>query len=124
MAEYCEHLVEYVDVLGFRHLISESADDIHMTTEIENQLELFIKWLAGFGLQGRFRAYNFSDHMVRVIRVEPVDDLVEHLNREGYYLAERQLQMAMGGWFIRGAICIGKLVATERIIFGPALVHA
>lgn len=81
-------------------------------------------WFGQFGLEGRFHSFNFSDLVLRVTSIQPGDDLTDHLNREIFYIAERQFQMAMRGWFLRGAISIGPLAAGDGVIFGPALVRA
>ena len=121
---YQEHLTTYIDVLGFRDLIDRSQNDSRLRSEIQDQLTQIVDWLGQFGLKGRFYSFNFSDLVVRVTSLLPGDDLADHLNREIFYIAERQFQMAMRGWFLRGAISVGPLAVGDGLVFGPALVRA
>lgn len=124
MTVYQEHLTTYLDVLGFQQLIDRSSKDEQLRLEIEDQLAKIVDWFGQFGLKGRFHSFNFSDLVVRATEVGVAEDLGEHLDREAYYVAERQLQMAMKGWFLRGAISIGLLAPRNGVIFGPALIRA
>jgi hypothetical protein len=121
---YQDHLTTYIDVLGFRQLIKGSITDASLCFEIHAQLSQMVTWLEEFGLRERFHSFNFSDLVVRATEITAGDDLGEHVDREAYYIAERQLQMAMKGWFLRGAISIGPLAPKDGVIFGPALVRA
>jgi hypothetical protein len=114
----------YVDVLGFSDLISESMKDELVVDEIGFELGRFVDALEQFGPKGAFNAFNFSDHCVRATKLPPRSNVATYLDREGFYLAERQLQMVMRGWFLRGAITVGNLAVSEKLIFGPALVRA
>src|SRR6516164_9133521 len=118
---YKEYLTTYIDVLGFRTLIGQSSTDDKLRLEIHDQLSQMAAWFEQFGLRERFHSFNFSDLIVRATEMAVGEDLGEHIDREAYYIAERQLQMAVKGWFLRGAMSIGALSPLDGVIFGPAL---
>jgi hypothetical protein len=124
MPIYAEYLTTYIDVLGFRQIIEQSKDSEDLCAQVQDQLSQIVDWFGQFGLKDRFHSFSFSDLTVRATRVIDGDDVAEHVDREAYYVAERQLQMAMRGWFLRGAIAIGPLAAKDGVIFGPGLVRA
>lgn len=121
---YSRFGVAYVDVLGFSDLIAESTRRESLTVEIAAELGQFVDWLQQFGPKGEFFSFNFSDHCVRATSLPKNRELGQFLDREAFYMAERQLQMAMKGWFLRGAITIGDLAVSDKLVFGPALVRA
>jgi hypothetical protein len=124
MPIYAENLITYIDVLGFRQIIEQSKDNEDLCAQVQDQLSQIVDWFGQFGLKDRFHSFSFSDLTVRATRVIDGDDVAERVDREAYYIAERQLQMAMRGWFLRGAIAIGPLAVKDSVIFGPGLVRA
>jgi hypothetical protein len=127
---YEKTLVSYVDVLGFADLLKNRSSN-----EVARLLSTIKRTLAQGGRVHRtrkdeiikiFKAFNFSDLIVRTTKILPGADLGEILDWEFYYLSEIQLSLAIEGTLIRGAICLGDLVAgsQDSIVFGPALVKA
>jgi hypothetical protein len=68
-------------------------------------------------------AKTFTDNIVVGFPITFDDGAYEFYVVLGH-LAEFQLQMAVSGFFVRGAVAVGDVYMDEHIVFGPALIEA
>ena len=131
---YDQALVTYIDILGFKDLISSSAKDPSKVGDILNTLRIIAKKGRGLSysettLNGKVklnvRTTNFSDLIVRATFLYGVtfERLSEQLYYESGMLAAMQCELtAKHGVLVRGGISFGDLYMDREAIFGPALV--
>lgn len=132
-----EHIIAFVDLLGFRERISqkgEKADE-----EPKQILSLLTDFMALRGeaelntkensLSFRPAISAFSDHIVISYPAEQIEDIKEN----GSIALLINLQKVVGllaslalekGFLIRGAVTSGKLYHGNSIVFGAALIEA
>jgi hypothetical protein len=133
MATYRKVLLTYLDILGFRELIRQSASNPSKVYEILNILKIAKRkgttGMAAADYDGETktitRAVNFSDLILRITYIDQVSELIVRLNMELMKLAGVQCQLiAQHGILLRGAISLGELYDNDDLIFGPALVNS
>ena len=125
---YEDRLVLFLDILGWRDLISETLGDPEKTKDLGLVLGLFrgqrkmVDWRNGIGngvWPGDGRVTHFSDCIV----------ISAEANLDGRLELERTLSFlssgfASNGIFIRGGITLGPLYHQSDLVFGPALIRA
>src|ERR1700733_13004521 len=119
---YEERYCAFVDILGFRQLIQRLEHGQVQFTFIRDLLrQIYSPQVSGcVDLdEMQFRAQSISDGLAISIPVS-LSGLVV------LFEAIRNLSVALleQGYFVRGAICRGKLYHDERMVFGEALVKA
>jgi hypothetical protein len=128
---YCEAVVSYFDILGFRKLIKESESSPSKLVDLDDILEAAAR-KGGYsvGLSQNVEAalllkkYNFSDLVVRRSFRSNALGLVEHLHFEFLTLARIQWELIhFYRVLIRGGVCL-KGMSDGRFLFGPALVRS
>jgi hypothetical protein len=133
-----DHLVGYVDVLGFRAAVQTKDPKAHEAIFLV--LDEFARSSGGYKFSQKHKQdgmretsihpaiSTFSDHLVIAYRI---DDL--HKTYAGVFhalMAIRDICSAAAhrareiDCLIRGAVTIGPLFQSERVIFGPGLVRA
>lgn len=128
-----ESVTAFMDVLGFSHAVLSAADageSERLLRGIAGALDdakgFVRRSLAGLALadSSRWRLKFFSDNLLLgypVDKPEEAEDVAAFVVR----CAQRyQLQMALRGYFVRGAVTIGPLCITDDIIFGTALIDS
>lgn len=117
--DYEDRLVLFVDILGFKKIIERSAND---PAEVERVI-MAIRRLNEIGSDELFESKQvtqFSDCLVLSYRVEERSSVFEMIAEVGYAL----VGLVEMGFLLRGGISVGKLLHTNELVFGPALVRA
>jgi hypothetical protein len=125
--KYEPSLISFLDVLGMKDLIDTAGADANMVARVLERLLSFSKpdnsqkdlWGSGF--------VNFSDLVVRSIPINAEANTKYRLGcvfHEMMDLAFIQVNLINIGILIRGALTIGMLCHTNKLVFGPGLVEA
>ena len=139
--EYREALLTYIDILGFRKLIQQSATNPSIVPTILNVLRDLKKQSREGGRVVReegeerpvsiFRGFNFSDLTVRATFADTSTKFSDVLKWEFLYVSGIQIGLiCQQDVLIRGAVALGKISmeadtnVADDILFGPALVRA
>ncbi len=122
----------FIDVLGFSQ-ISSSALSLEESQQILDRIATAISTSRAYvretfresSIADRWSLRFFSDNLAFGIPV----DTGELASQEAAVLAIRcaqhyQLQMALSGLFVRGALTLGTICLTDEIIFGAALIES
>lgn len=117
----------FIDILGFKtHLnetIQENGDDfIEKIQEIKGVIDLansILKALDNAIFKSKM-VTQFSDSIVLSFKIEEKSGVFDALIN----FLHVSLEFAYKGFLTRGGISVGKLIHTEKHIFGPALVEA
>lgn len=129
---YKRALVTFVDILGFRNLISTATvEDILGILRGKDTLSLQ-SWPLGRAIADEERyvpgtgtmTFSFSDLIVNVTPLEEVANPLHFIFEQIRTVGFRQFLLAVRGIFVRGGITIGDIYVEDRTIFGPALVKA
>ena len=116
---YEDCIVTYVDILGFRNLITNSSVD-----EVRNILKVFRRTAKPYGAQVRMEIV--SDAVVRATTIS-------RKYRDGAFFRELldllhiQIECITNGIVVRGALTIGEMHIGKRLkgtLFGSALARA
>lgn len=115
---YDHRLVAFFDILAWKHEIEFAGDDPKKIARLAAAVRLFRAQIGAASESGA-RISTFSDN---VVVSSPVDtnQLVWFLQG----LATIQLGLAVFGFWLRGAVCIGPIYHDDQIVFGPALNRA
>lgn len=133
MAEYQKTLTVYLDIMGFKKLIDQSALHSGKVSAILDILKKTKEQASrSHNRQIAYRhviditeSWNFSDLVVRATPLELGLELIEAIAVEFSILPAIQCQLFLeSGILLRGAICVDGLYTEKDIIFGPALVRA
>ncbi len=118
--KYEHALVSFVDILGFRNLISTaSVDQILDVLAGKERLSLDRQYPKIHDTT----TFTFSDLIVNVTLFDsdwPLYIVFEQMRTLGF----RQFCLCLGGIFVRGGVTVGDIYIKDRTIFGPALVKA
>ena len=125
MAEYKKSIVSYLDILGFRALVSGTSNPevvartlralTRFSSPDDHTVEMFGNTFT-----------NFSDLVLRTVPIRPK----LHPDGEGllYWelldLVHVQAELIKEGVLVRGALTIGDIFVDGPITFGPALIRA
>jgi hypothetical protein len=126
---YENRIVAFIDILGFKELVNQSisidsTDDSHKIDEL-NKVLISARRILDIddpekGLYTSRMVTQFSDSMVLSYRVDEESSLfnilINILHLVINLLADRIL--------CRGGISYGKIIHTDKVIFGPALISA
>jgi hypothetical protein len=127
MPEYEDHLLTYMDILGFRKLVEQSVDDpvkmdriIEVLFQMETQVSLGTPQGTVFA-----NTQNFSDLVIRAIPMAQDSELAKRISIECMILAGIQCKLLLDqAVLIRGGICLEKFYMQQGFAFGPALVKS
>jgi len=121
---YAERFCAFVDVLGFKQMVSDSRTDqealnriLHAATGIENLIRV-----SNISFSGDRQATQFSDCFVLSIACAPVR--YQELNYLIWALGRLAIELSESGVFLRGGITKGQLIHKPPTLFGPAMVRA
>lgn len=115
----------FIDILGFKqHLkqtINENGEDnIVKIRSINSILEFIKEWTSDFGLSESKTVTYFSDSIVISYKYNEQSQLFITLRD----LMLLNMELANKGYLTRGGVAIGRLIHTNEVVFGPALVEA
>jgi hypothetical protein len=133
---YEERLCLFLDILGFKAKIDDSARDPSKTPKSSERLMTAPRIHGALSaissamnpsisslnpkLKSSKQVSQFSDSIVVSYRLDERGVVFDML----YDIYLLQIQMVQRGFLVRGAITIGKLFHDKNIVFGPALVEA
>lgn len=123
--KYSLHLVTYLDILGFRDLVSEESPNfisraIRRVIESTEPDEIGKK-------QYHENYVNFSDLIVHTV---PIYSQANRKYRDGLVfnrvqsLLHAQVALIQEGLLLRGALTLGNMERSYRVLFGPGLISA
>jgi hypothetical protein len=127
MPQYTDHLLTYMDILGFRKLVEESVSDpakmeriIEILFQMETQTSLGTPQNSIFA-----NTQNFSDLIIRAIPLDQGSELPVRISLECMILAGIQCKLLLeNAVLIRGGVCLDKFYMEQGFAFGPALVKS
>jgi hypothetical protein len=130
--DYRRCIVTYVDILGFKELISKSQKDSAVRAGILSALQTFSASLndAGIPVEGQppiqppFLVRNFSDLLLRFRPIIDVKDISQAVISELVDICFAQATLLRDGILLRGAVTLGELFWDDNHVFGPGLVRA
>lgn len=121
-------IVAFVDILGYSELSRKESASLSFLVSVRNALRNALHSLdpdlrAPRGTQRYWMAKTFTDNIVIGFPITFQDGSPE-LGMVLGRLGEFQLQMAIAGFFVRGAVTVDKIYMDDHIVFGPALIEA
>jgi hypothetical protein len=119
------HAVVFVDLLGFRELLSATADPQATQDLLEQYSDVIDVALDVLGKSDRlvFSHWSFSDSFL-LAASQGADDWESAIGFGTVMVAHLQLEMVLRGWFVRGGFSLGPFYGDNRIVFGPAFLEA
>jgi hypothetical protein len=112
-------LVAFVDILGFKHLITqEKSKAIKSLNDIDSSIQ-HILWILKEQHQKTFSTKLFSDCICI-----SCDDTLENVFYIIYELSYIQYSLSLEGIYVRGGLSFGDHFENNRIIFSNGLVKA
>jgi hypothetical protein len=123
--KYSLHLVTYLDILGFRDLVSEESPNF-ISTAIRRVIEATAPDKKNKKQYGE-NYVNFSDLIVHTI---PVYSRANMKYRIGLVfdrvqsLLYAQVALIEEGLLVRGALTLGDVERTYKVLFGPGVIAA
>jgi hypothetical protein len=129
MAKYEKYLLTYLDIMGFKGMIDESADDpskvdriLTILQHMRRQAEMSQNFMFPHSEK---QIQNFSDLIVRASPLLPSESVIEQVWGECWILAAIQCELILEQEILlRGAMCLNQLYMKNNLVFGPALVRA
>ena len=132
-----QSVVAFVDILGYRNLVTTAFADGSgeaLLKELHESLSSALKSLneldeehnpifdAFPNLPDRFRTQSFTDNLVigYPIYRDGEIELGDVISKLSFF----QLELAMNGFFVRGAISVGDLFIDDVTVIGPGLIEA
>lgn len=124
---YENRVVVYIDILGFKELIDSTINNVEIVNEqkiqyVHDTLEVIrnILRIDKREQHQSIRITQFSDLVVISFLEDETSGVYYTITDIKFLLVE----LALRGIFCRGGIAYGKLIHTEKIVFGPALINA
>ncbi len=126
--QYEDRVVCFLDILGFEDHISESInkeDGSDCEDKIRKLAEAFcsVRDILGIKLpetESHSAATQFSDSIVISFPAEAGGGVFDALRK----IMQIQISLVRKGYLCRGGVARGKLIHTQTLLFGPALVKA
>jgi hypothetical protein len=119
---YRRTLLTYCDLLGFRALVSSG----NAAERIGKTLLAFQRYSAPLGQNVKAEFATFSDLIVRSVPFgfATPQDRIRALVGELQDMIFAQTEVLKYDVFVRGAIAVGDMCVTDKVLFGPALLDA
>lgn len=127
---YDERIIAFIDILGFRAFVNETIDknnSLVMEDRLKNLIDSLLLIKNEFQapqenseLSSSFIITYFSDSIVFSIKSTHTSDLLEVFE----ILKRIQIKLIDKGILLRGGIVQGKVIHTEEMILGPAMINA
>jgi hypothetical protein len=128
-----ESITAFLDVLGFSHAVLSAAE----AGQSEKCLESIVRAMddARDSVRSSLSGHDLADPQQWSIKFfsdnllvgYPIDEVHDASDVTSFVLrcSQRyQLQMALSGFFVRGAVARGPLCVTDDIVFGTALIES
>ncbi|REE07626.1 hypothetical protein DFQ09_1176 [Winogradskyella pacifica] len=115
----------FIDILGFKQHLNQTInsageDNIEKIKSIQSILNLSKSITSDTGLSKSKIVTHFSDSIVISYKYDEESQLFSTLLNLLYV----SMELANKGFLTRGGVAIGKLIHTDEVVFGPALVDA
>jgi hypothetical protein len=127
MKQYEERVVVFLDILGFKNMVSETIDDNIKYEQVTKALT-YISEVRKENYHGLFSQYDFSGKEVSVFSDSIVLSYPKETAGSLFYilidLVYICLELNVKGIFVRGGVTYGKLYHKDHICFGPAMIKA
>ncbi len=115
---YCNRIVAYLDILGFRRLVLQSHEDAERTIRrLDETIQHTLEFLALDAGADWFSVKLFSDCFCISCGEEDLGTLLTEMSFLQYHLA-------CDGIFVRGGLSVGRHFENTRIIFSEGLIRA
>jgi hypothetical protein len=119
---YDAAIITYLDVLGFKQLIqTKTAGQISRIIRI---LQEATRPAPRVRKSEQIGYVNFSDTTIRILPTPDEDDVLNQLFWEILNLVHIQATLTNQGILVRGAVSIGPIVKSWRVVYGPGLVRS
>lgn len=123
MSEYQNRYVAFLDILGFKQIVEQSAknesilrDLISITTEIEIESE---KLNGKEGALGRVDIIQFSDSIILSCNQDALS-----FSKLLHFIDVVTVKLLLYGVLLRGGVSVGNLYHHGAVAFGPAFIQA
>lgn len=117
--EYEKRLTLFIDFLGFKDIVEETATDNEALNKLVGALEELAS-TANIGDKADFHATQFSDCLVISYKTTSSDTLFEIVNK----LSLIVITIVDQGYLLRGGLTFGELHHTDKAVLGPAMNRA
>lgn len=127
--EYSNHLVAFLDILGFSSLCMKSERDKDSLRNLEEIYsiceEIPKKFQNRIGKQF-IKTIIVSDSIMLSLEITNMKPTLEECANFFLACGQVQFQLALKGYWLRGGISYGKLYVNEskKLLFGPAFIKA
>ena len=124
---YRRAVVAYIDVLGFLDKVSASTHDAQVFQAIQTMLSDTRR------IARRLSPDGTKDDSLRSLRTQMFSDSIvissENLSEEAVTLVTKmamlfQMNAAVDGFLLRGALAVGEHYEDGNLMFGPAIIDA
>ncbi len=129
--KFTEHVICYMDVLGFKNIINDATGKPIEEEKIINRYAEHSNIIANLN-ETRLNKHGYkinstiiSDSIILTCEIDLVkkSDAIKRFLTVIQAAAEFQCRLAAEGFFLRGAVSIGKIFVREHLILGPGLIH-
>lgn len=117
--EYEDRLTLFIDFLGFKEVVEETAADNEALNNLVGALEDAAS-TARIGDKSDFHVSQFSDCLVISYKVKSEAALFEMVNK----LSLIVVRIIGRGYLLRGGLTFGKLYHSDKAVLGPAMNRA
>ncbi|MGY4525164.1 hypothetical protein [Pseudomonas sp. TE21394] len=117
--EYEERLALFIDFLGFKDIVEETAIDNEALNKLVAALEDAAS-TAKIGNKSDFHVSQFSDCLVISYKIKSWAALFDIVNK----LSLIVIRIIGRGYLLRGGLTFGKLYHSDKAILGPAMNRA
>jgi len=126
-------LVCYLDILGFKQMISEYdsdltstlLQDIHESFDLAKTIILKNEFLSNKESVKHLKYQTFSDNIcISIPYFDNESDFIINFHLLSVYIRSFQMIMMSKGMFLRGGLSIGSYYADDNIIFSKGLLNA
>ena len=125
---YEERVLAFFDVLGFEKAVENTikktdGNEIEVLHEIQkiesllNEVHLHLNYLGWLSGEPKIKGRVVSQFSDSIVISYLKDSYIHHILHDIYFLSVMALEK---GFLFRGAIICGKVIHTDKIIFGPA----
>ena len=127
--DYKNHLVAFIDILGFSKICIKSKDDVKKRNDIQKIFSLcddITTSLRGINGKEEINSIIVSDSIVLSLVIKDESPTISEV--QNFFIAAGRLQYGLGefGFMVRGGISFGPLYINleQKQVVGPALIHA
>ncbi len=127
--EYSDHLVAFLDILGFSNLCMKSDRDMESFEKLKEIYEVCEKIPKSFKERigkKEIKTIIVSDSIMLSLKIDNQRLTLEECANFFLACGQVQYQLALKGYWLRGGISFGKLYVNEskKLLFGPAFIKA